>query len=138
MLQGLAKSICVNAKKGSAVDNTPAAVNWTNITINSTRFATQQITSISSSITVQVTASGSPGTRLWFKIDTTVPSYTTSTPTIYGFTNVAAFPVNITVNNNEYLSFGMNAGTNRGSSSTMTVTNTSDSNTVLDTFLMSF
>jgi len=138
MYGGKASKIGTLAKKTSVVDNTPAAVDWTNIVINGTRFTTQQITSISSSITVQVTASGSPGTRLWFKIDTTVPSYTTSSPSIYGFTNVAAFPVNITVNNNEYLSFGMNVGINRGSSSTVTVTNTSDSNTVLDTFLMSF
>lgn len=138
MLQGLAKSICVNAKKGSAVDNTPAAVNWTDIVINGTRFTTQQITSISSSITVQVTASGVPGTRLWFKIDTTVPSYTTSSPSVYGFTQITAYPVNVTVNNNEYLSFGMASAVARASSSTVTVTNTSDSNTVLDTFVMSF
>jgi len=138
MLQGLTKSICVNAKKGSAVDNTPAAVDWTNIAISGTRFTTQQITSISSSITVQVTASGSPLSRLYFKIDTTVPSYTTGTPTFYGFTNISAYPVNITVNNNEYLSFGMSPGGGKGNSSTVTVTNTSDSNTVLDTFLMTF
>jgi len=138
MLQGLAKSICVNAKKTSVVDNTPAAVNWTNIVINGTRFTTQQITSISSSITVQVTASGAPGSRLFFKIDTTVPSYTTNTPSNYGFTNITAYPVNVTVNNNEYLSFGMAPGSARAGTSTVTVTNTSDSNTVLDTFLMSF
>ena len=126
------------ARVAAGGDVTPNAVNWANISTNSTRFATQQITSISSSITVQVTASGSPGTRLWFKIDTTVPSYTTSSPSIYGFTNVAAFPVNITINNNEYLSFGMASAVTRGNSSTVTVTNTSDSNTVLDTFLMSF
>jgi hypothetical protein len=138
MYGGKASKIGILAKKTSVVDNTPNAVDWTNILTNGTRFTTQQITSISSSITVQVTASGSPGTRLFFKIDTTVPSYTSSSPSFYGFTQITAFPVNITVNNNEYLSFGMNVGINRGSSSTVTVTNTSDSNTVLDTFLMSF
>jgi hypothetical protein len=126
------------AAGGGGSDVTPAAVNWGDISVAGTRYTTQQITSISSSITVQLTASGTPGTRLWYKIDTTGPIYTTGTPTSYGFTQITSFPINITVNNNEYLSFGMASAVNRGSSSTITVTNTSDSNTVLDTFLISF
>lgn len=122
----------------AGVDVTPAAVNWGNLAVGGTRYSTQQITSIESSITLQVTVSGSPGTRLWYKKDTTSPNYTTSSPTIYGFTNITSYPTNITVNNNEYLSFGMAVAIDRGNSATFTVTNTSDSNTVLDTFTINF
>ena len=121
---------------GGGGDVTPNAVNWGTIIVSGTRFTTQQITSISTSITVQLTVSAgqSPSARLWFKKDTTSPSYTTSSPSAYGFTQITAYPTNITVNNNEYLSFGMASAGNRGSSATIAVTNTSDSNTVLDTF----
>ena len=124
--------------RAAGSDNTPAAVNWLTLNSGGTRFSTQQITSISSSITVELTVSAgtSPGTRLWFKKDTTVPSYTTSSPSAYGFTQIAAYPTSITVNNNEYLSFGMASAVARGSSGTIAVTNTSDSNTVLDTFTL--
>jgi len=61
MLQGLAHTICVYAKKasGGGADNTPAAVNWSNV--SSTRvgksttyvYSAQQITGISTSITLK-------------------------------------------------------------------------------------
>ena len=126
---------------GGGGDVTPNAVNWGNIiSSGGARFTTQQITSISTSITVQVTISAgqNPGTRLWFKKDTTAPSYTTSSPSVYGFTQITAYPTNITVSNNEYLSFGMASAVARGSLGTIAVTNTSDSNTVLDTFTVAW
>ena len=124
------------AAAGGGGDVTPNAVNWTPLNTGGTRFTTQQITSISTSITVQLTVSAgqNPSARLWFKKDTTAPSYTTSSPSAYGFTQITAYPTNITVSNNEYLSFGMASAGSRGSSATIAVTNTSDSNTVLDTF----
>lgn len=128
------------AAAGGGGDVTPNAVNWDPINAGGTRFTTQQITSISTSITVQLTVSAgqNPSTRLWFKKDTTAPSYTTSSPSAYGFTQITAYPTNITVSNNEYLSFGMASAITRGSSGTIAVTNTSDSNTVLDTFTVTW
>jgi len=67
MLQGLAKSICVNAKKGSAADVTPAAVDWTG-TLGCDDvspyqdYTEQQILSINQAITLTFTVTATSGT----------------------------------------------------------------------------
>lgn len=119
-------------------DNTPSSVNWSTINVATPLYTTQQITSISSTISLSLTAThvtgGLIGTRLWYKLDNTSPSYTTGTPSSNGFTQISSYPISIVVSNNQYLSFGVASATNRGANTTITVTNTSDSNTVLDSF----
>ena len=133
MLQGLAKSICVNAKKTSAVDNTPAAVNWGNVSAIATKkfgttytYSAQQITGISTSITLRVVFTNI-AELIWYKIQNT-GTLPTGSPGNNNY-NYAAHNSTITVSNNEYLVFGTNGG-----SFTVTVNNTSDSDATLDTF----
>ena len=138
MLQGLAKSICVNAKKTSA-DNTPAAVNWGNVQVIAVKkvgaaytYSAQQITGISTSITLKTEFSNTNYLYLYYKIQSTstVPDSSYNPPP-QGYTNILHNGT-ITVSNNEWVVFGVDSGTI--SDSTITVKNTSDSNTTLDTF----
>ena len=67
MLQGLAKSICVNAKKGSAADVTPNALNWTGtLGVDDVSpyqdYTEQQILSINQAITLTFTVTATSGT----------------------------------------------------------------------------
>jgi hypothetical protein len=139
MLQGLAHTICVNAKKasGGGADNTPDAVNWSNcgeVTSKKTTtwvYSAQQITGISTSITLQVVFSNTSFSFLQYKIQSTstVPSLSTP-PTAAGYSS-AAHNATITVSNNEYLVFSASGSSG---STTVTVKNTSDGNATLDTF----
>ena len=136
MLQGLAKSICVNAKK-TAADNTPAAVNWGNVSAVARKgggtnytYSAQQITGISTSITLRVVFTDIAAT-IWYKIQNTGTLPVSGAPANNNY-NSAAHNSTITVSNNEYLVFGTNGG-----SWTVTVNNTSDSNATLDTFTSS-
>ena len=137
MLQGLAKSICVNAKK-TAADNTPAAVNWADTTAFSAKktwnytYTAQQITGISTSITLQTEFSNNGYLYLYYKVQSTntVPA-NTSAPTSNGYTNISHNGT-ITVSNNQYVVFSTTGGDN--TNSVITVNNTSDSNATLDTF----
>lgn len=138
MLQGLAKSICISAKKTSA-DNTPAAVNWSDTTANARKnsflytYTAQQITGISTSIILQTEFSNTGYLHLYYKVQSTntVPA-NTSAPTSNSYTNIQHNGT-ITVSNNEWVVF---CGTNGGYSvsTTATVKNTSDGNATLDTF----
>ena len=141
MLQGLAHTICVYAKKasGGGADNTPAAVNWGNVQVVAFKkissvytYSAQQITGISTSITLKTEFSNTGYLYLYYKIQSTstVPSSIYNPPP-QGYTNILHNGT-ITVSNNEWVVFGVNKGTT--SSSTITVKNTSDSNTTLDTF----
>jgi hypothetical protein len=125
------------AAAGGGGDVTPNAVNWSNCgevaakkLVNYT-YSAQQITGISTSITLQVVFSNTAFTYLQYKIQSTstVPSLSTA-PAAAGYT-AASHNATITVSNNEYLVFcaGGSAGT-----TTVTVNNTSDSNATLDTF----
>ena len=141
MLQGLAKSICVNAKKTSAVDNTPAAVNWANITTSCGikpvgyryAYSAQQITGVDTSITLQTVFATTSYTNLYYKVQSTntVPA-NTSAPTSNGYTNISHNGT-ITVSNSEYVVFST-TGSAGVPSSVITVKNTSDGNVTLDTF----
>ena len=138
MLQGLAHTICVYAKKGSAADNTPAAVNWTNVRAYGLKpqnyiYSAQQITGVSTSITLRVVFSDVSYVSLRYKIQRTgtVPALN-SMPSSNGY-STALHDATITVSNNQYLVFGVQGS----GTTTVTVNNTSDSNATLDTFTAS-
>ena len=127
MLQGLAKSICVNAKKGSAADVTPNALNWTNVTGANFELATTamlQITGITSTITLRVTYTGSGYNR----------QYSVQSTANFGTGTAIASNGTFTVSNNQYLGFGSaSTGLPYTQSTTWTITNVSDGDAVLDT-----
>ena len=144
MLQGLAHTICVYAKKasGGGADNTPAAVNWSNVSQTGVKkgsqswvYSAQQITAISTSITLQVVFSDTGFNALRYKIQSTntVPA-SNSAPLSNSYSS-ASHNGTITVSNNEYLVFASQGSI--GQSTTVTVNNTSDSNATLDTFTAS-
>ena len=149
MLQGLAKSICVNAKKGSAVDNTPDAVNWTNTSavrpakgsITVTTIG-QQITSISSSIDLTVTNSTSLRIgSLSYGVNSTNDSATaTYTGILVGspITGTDTVSSTFSVSNNQWLFFryivGGSVGGYGAGTTTLTVTNSTEL-TTLDTWV---
>jgi len=143
MLQGLAKSICVNAKKGSAADNTPAAVDWTftssSALAKSSGFVYtigQQITSISSSIDLTVTNStASVITSLDYGVNSTNTQPATFT-SIMATAGTGTVSSTFSVSNNQWLFFRITTRIRPGDgSTTLTVTNTSDSNATLDTWV---
>ena len=144
MLQGLAHTICVYAKKasgGGGGENTPNAVNWVDMiqvsskTGNQNKYSAQQITGISTSITLQTVFSNTALTTLWYKVQSTstVPA-NTSMPTSNGYTNISHNGT-VSVSNNEYLVFAVTYGYN--GTSTITVKNNSDGDATLDTFTAS-
>lgn len=144
MLQGLAHTICVYAKKasGGGADNTPAAVNWSNVSQTGSKvaglsfvYSAQQITGISTSITLQVVFSNTGFTSLRYKIQSTSTVPASNSGPLSNSYSSASHNGTITVSNNEYLVFA-SQGTN-GQSTTVTVNNTSDSNATLDTFTAS-
>ena len=127
MLQGLAKSICVNAKKGSAADVTPAAVNWADVTGDNFQLATTamlQITGITSTITLRVTYTGSGYDR----------QYSVQSTAAFGTGTAIASNGTFTVSNGQYLGFGSRStGLPYTQSTNWTITNVSDGDAVLDT-----
>ena len=142
MLQGLAKSICVNAKKGSAADVTPNAVNWGNVSydndIGEYVYANQQITGISTTITLKVEIVNGAGASLYYYVsnfadDPHPGGGAITSPSGFGM-NLIAHNGTFTVSNNQYVTFGVQTGCNQDP--VVTVKNQSDSNATLDTFLM--
>ena len=131
MLQGLAKSICVNAKKTAAADNTPAAVNWANVTGEYSNVTTSmlQITGITTSITLKVSFVLNTGIQLNQK-------YSVQSSASFGTGTAIANNGTFTVSNNQYVGFRADCGGACASTkvSTWTITNVSDGNAVLDTF----
>lgn len=134
MLQGLAHTICVYAKKasggGGGGDVTPNAVNWSNVSGEYANVTTAmlQITGITSTITLQVAFTG---TQLNQKRSVqSTASFGTGT----AIANNGTF----TVSNNQYVGFRADCGGACASTktSTWTITNVSDSNAVLDTFVI--
>jgi len=142
MLQGLAHTICVYAKKasGGGGDNTPNAVNWPNTSVTFTKsqyqyfYQAQQISGISTSITLKTEFSNSALVEMYYKVQSTgtVPS-SSSDPASNGYTNIRHNDT-LTVSNNQYVVFGVQSGTGVTTSSTITVKNNSDGNATLDTF----
>ena len=128
------------AAGGGGADNTPAAVNWSNVSQGGAKtgpwvYSAQQITGISTSITLRVVFSNTGFSTLRYKIQSTgtVPA-TNSAPLNNSYIS-ASHNSTITVSNNEYLVFVCSGSA--GQSTTVTVNNTSDSNATLDTFTAS-
>ena len=123
------------ARKAGGV--TPNAVNWANVgqIVNNSNYvySAQQITGITITITLQMTCS-SVFDRLVYKVQSTstVPSGK-SAPTSNGYTNIADSGT-LTVSNNQWLVFCARTSVGSSPSTTVTVINTSDGNTTLDTF----
>ena len=124
MLQGLAKSICVNAKKGSAGDVTPNAVDWTFYGGgNPATSAMLQITGITVPITLRVNYTQDIGAYdQRYSVQSTA-SFGTGTPVNNNDTLV--------ISNNQYLGFQSQCF--GGTKATYwTITNVSDGNAHID------
>jgi archaellum component FlaF (FlaF/FlaG flagellin family) len=142
MLQGLAHTICVYAKKasGGGSDNTPNAVNWpdTSVTFSKSQYQyfykVQQISGITTSITLQIELSDVAFVELYYKVQSTstVPALT-SPPLSNSYLNILHNGT-ITISNNQYLVFVPIRSAVGTPTTTVTVKNTSDSNATLDTF----
>jgi hypothetical protein len=142
MLQGLAHTICVYAKKasGGGSDNTPNAVNWPNTQVTVTKsqyqylYQVQQISGITTSITLQIELSDVAFVELYYKVQSTstVPALT-SPPLSNSYLNILHNGT-ITISNNQFLVFVPIRSAVGTPTTTVTVKNTSDSNATLDTF----
>lgn len=136
-------------KKSSAAasDVTPAAVNWGDVSYSEGNFvgheSSQQITGINQTITLRVnytSAQGADKVELYYRksVSGAGPAFfwTENVPNDYTkILDAATF----TVTNNEYVDFTVFYGTSWvppfSADATVTVTNVTDSNTVLDTFV---
>ena len=124
-----------------AADNTPAAVNWSNVSQvgagknNTYVYSAQQITGIGTSITLQVVFSNTGFAALRYKIQSTSTVPASNSAPLSNSYSSASHNGTITVSNNEYLVFASSGSS--GQSTTVTVNNTSDSNATLDTFTAS-
>ena len=130
-LFGLVTSFSITAAKGPVIppDYTPEAVNWTNVASITSSGTTnvQQITDISVPITLEISWSGNLG---YFYM-------AVNTSNSYGGTIflLDTSPKEIQVANDNYVSFRLDSiGLQDNLARSVTVTNKSDSNTVLDTF----
>lgn len=138
---------------GGGTDVTPNAVNWRNITYDgitdTTDSAVQQITGINTTITLRVdTNNVDDRTLFWFVEDT--PTYSEGSGPhdvgslyysvdVLGIGSYATINsgngITFTVTNNKYVTFAVGAPVG-ASGETITVKNSSDSNAVLDTFVV--
>ena len=129
MLQGLAKSICVSAKKGSAADVTPNAVDWNNVSGGyglGLYTNTVTITGIDTAINLVITWSGNDGGDFVIVINGTIFSLEAS----------GGSPRTFSISNNDTIRFG--AGGAASKTISVTVTNASNGNAVLDTFIIGY
>jgi archaellum component FlaF (FlaF/FlaG flagellin family) len=142
MLQGLAHTICVYAKKasGGGSDNTPNAVNWpdTSVTFSKSQYQyfyqVQQISGITTSITLQIELSDVAFVELYYKVQSTsTKPALTSPPLSNSYLNILHNGT-ITISNNQFLVFVPIRSAVGTPTTTVTVKNTSDSNATLDTF----
>ena len=101
MLQGLAKSICVNAKKGSAADVTPNAVNWATLSFDNDSglygYSEKQITGINQTITLQVQFNNTNGFTLYYFVSSSASAKVTGDAT--STTSPTSFSMNSIANN---------------------------------------
>jgi hypothetical protein len=126
MLQGRVTSVCVNAKKASAADVTPAAVDWTYYSGDTVSTTTMlQITGITASITLRVNFTADPNALN--------QKYSVQSTASFGTGTAIANNGTFTVSNGQYL--GFSSETSGGFAATYwTITNVSDGNAAIDTF----
>ena len=126
MLQGRATSICVNAKKGSAADVTPNAVNWTYYGPENPTYTTMlQITGITTPITLRVTY-----TNDFYAYG---QQYSVQSTASFGTGTAIASSGTFTVSNGQYLGFSSSSYASYAATY-WTITNVSDGNAAIDTF----
>lgn len=129
---------------GGNVIPTPTP-NWANINfVPSSREFTynkQQIQGIDEAISLRVASNTNPGSanKIYINVSTSNPSWgnggiSYEDPIALGFIEIASFPYDFVVQPNEYVSFGIWMQESGTYSYLMTVSNLSDSGTVLDTF----
>lgn len=129
----------------SGPDITPNPLNWQNISysyvpVDIFTYTTQQVTGINTTIQLrlQFTVSPSDSFRMYYKVDNSLPTFnTTLDPTFQGFTLILNNGV-FSVTNGQYISFGLLPilwSSPPTVSSTITIRNATDSNTILDTFI---
>ena len=124
----------------SSPDVTPDAVNWSDLQYEGAGMdpyqrTVKQITGINQTITLQLTYTSTQGS-IWYKIAANANNELTYTNTPSGYTLVSSGGT-FTVTNNQYVEFLITDGPSYGGLMqlfTITVTNVTDSNTVLDTF----
>jgi hypothetical protein len=128
MLSGMASMIAIRAKKatggGGGSDVTPNAVNWNDVAAPGGSTNTVTITGINTAINLSISWTGYPGTGAFnvYKNDSETSLLDDGSP----FT--------LSVSNNDEIYFS--AFSAAFGSISVTVTNASDGNTVLDTFTM--
>jgi hypothetical protein len=143
MYGGIASKIGTLAKKGSAADVTPAAVNWADVYYDNDSglygYSEKQITGINQTITLQVQIANGAGTTLYYFVSSSAGAKVSGDAT--SATSPSSFSMNsianngtFTVTNNQYVTFGVQTGCNMNP--VVTVKNQSNSNATLDTFAM--
>ena len=145
MYGGIASKIGTLAKKGSAVDVTPAAVNWADVYYDNDSglygYSERQITGINQTITLQVQIApyDGAGITLYYFVSSSAGAKVSGDAT--SATSPSSFSMNqiahngtFTVTNNQYVTFGVQTGCNMNP--VVTVKNQSNSNATLDTFAM--
>ena len=117
-------------------DATPDAVNWANcgliVNVTTYVYSAQQITGITTPITLQTVLSVTSFPHLMYKVQSTstVPA-SNSAPTANSYINILHNGT-FTVSNNQWLVFCAKVGNTLNT--IVTVNNTSDGNATLDTF----
>jgi len=145
MLQGLAHTICVYAKKasGGGADNTPNVVLWNDASVAFAKksyayaYSNSDISGISSSITLKVEFSDTAFPYFYYKVDNDInPPSVPSPPTSNSFINILHNGT-FSVSNGQYVHFCPIRSTTGTVSTTVTIKNVSDGNATLDTFTAS-
>jgi len=128
MFGGRSSKIVVNAKKGSAADVTPDAVNWPNLGSNSSLVSsiTQTITGINTTITLMINYANNSTNN---PCDTYVYLYSKNGGTFTSFTSGST----VSISNNDTLRFQLSGREGGGQ---LTVINTTDNNAIIDTLTL--
>ena len=116
---------------GGGGDVTPNAVNWANVIANApgpVQTSMLQITGITETITIRVNL------VLNGYFSNSNHKFSVQSTASFGTGTAIANNGTFTVSNNQYLGFSNEGSTDATGSTDWTITNTSDSNTVLDTF----
>jgi hypothetical protein len=118
-------------------DVTPCSVNWTTTTYSGVNdeanIVSQQITCINTPITLQIQPGSGSIPTLYYKITSTQQTgNVTGTPD--GTWTAVTANTNISVSNNQWLSFVAFTNPSNNGTRTATIVNISDSSTTLDTF----
>lgn len=125
----------------SGVDNTPNAVNWANLTYdisdNLANISSQQITGISTSISLNISEeSTSPEAELYYRVGNSDLTGNLSGAPASPWVQVVGSPgTTFSVSNNEWVSFVCySSGSTKVDPTTLTVYNSSDNDAPLDSF----